>query len=144
MARVEVYGFDDLLKKFDELSKASVLDEAAKRVIDKTSQVVAREMAAAISSREYGEYATGSVSRSIRPTKAKINSYGAYSVAKPTGRDGRGVRNAEKAAYLEYGAKNLPARPWRDKAVRAAEEKALPVMEEAICEELGIERDNQL
>lgn len=139
MASFRVEGFDDLIKKLNKLSDKAKIDEAAKKAVNEAKGVVADSMKAAIRASEYGPRSIGSVAKSIQPTEGKVNSYGVYSVARPTGRDDKGVRNGEKAAYLEYGTSNMSARPWRSKAVSDAEPKAQKIVENVIRKEMELE-----
>ena len=140
MARVDVSGVDEVMTMFKELADQQKVNEAAVKAVNKATPALTREMSAAIASREYGPYATGSVSRSVRATRAKTNAYGVFSVAKPTGVDEKGTRNAEKAAYLQYGTPNMAARPWAETAVRMGEEKAAPILEDTFLDEMGIQK----
>ena len=137
MASLSITGFDDVLKMLDKYSKKQNVDEVAKKAVDAAKVKVVSTMKAAVGSSERGPYSTGSIASSIQPTHAKVNSYGAYSVARPTGRDSKGVRNGEKAAYLEYGTPKTPARPWRTKAAKAAENPCMKIMEQIVAKELG-------
>ena len=106
---IQINGFDNLIKELDKLSKKAYVDEVTKKAVNAAKDVVASSMRSAIASSEYGPRSTGSVAASVVATDAKVNSYGTYSVAKPTGRDEEGKRNGEKAAYLEYGSPKKPA-----------------------------------
>lgn len=139
MAHIEYDGFDEVLKKLDKLSKKSEVDEIAKKAVDQAKDIVANSMRSALSSSEYGPRSTGSIAASVKPTESKINSYGAYSVARPTGRDARGMRNGEKAAYLEYGTPHMAARPWRGRATSSAEGPAKTAMENVLRAEMELE-----
>lgn len=144
MGRLEITGMDDLLKKLDNLSDRGKVEEIAKKAVAAAQPLNEAAMRSAIASVEHGPYATGSVSGSVTSTEAKINSYGAYAVARPTGRDAKGVRNGEKAAYLQYGSprdgpKKLAARPWRQRAVNSAEGPCRTRMEEVLKAEMGLE-----
>lgn len=137
MARMGAHGLDALIEKLEKLSDKSRVDEIAKKAVNAAKDVVASSMRSAIASSEYGPRSTGSVAASVVATDAKVNSYGTYSVAKPTGRDEEGKRNGEKAAYLEYGSPKMAARPWRAKAVSAAEGSCVKIMEQVIKSEMG-------
>lgn len=117
------------------------VNQAAVKAVDAASPGVAAEMSSAIAGVEHGSYATGSVSQSVKATKAKTNAYGVFSASRPTGRDKKGKRNAEKAAYLQYGTPTMPARPWAEKAARKAEEKAAETLENVFCETMGIGKE---
>lgn len=137
MASLKVTGFDDVLKMLDKLSRKQNVDAAAKKAVEAAKGKLVSATKAAVSSSERGPHATGSVAASITATASKINAYGAYSVARPTGRDKKGERNGAKAAYLEYGTPRMAARPWRAKAVAAAEGPCRKIMEEVVTKELG-------
>lgn len=141
MARLDVTGIDDLLSDFNRWSDPVAVNQAAVKAVDAASPGVAAEMSSAIAGVEHGPYATGSVSRSVKATKAKTNAYGVFSASRPTGRDKKGKRNAEKAAYLQYGTPTMPARPWAEKATRKAEEKAAETLENVFCDAMGIDRE---
>lgn len=137
MAHLDVSGMDDVLNMLDKLSKKQNVDNAAKKAVEAAKGKLTSATKASLSASETGPHATGSVSASIQATSAKINAYGAYSVARPTGRDAKGVRNGEKAAYLEYGTPKMAARPWRARAIASAEGPCTKIMEEVIAKEFG-------
>lgn len=139
MATLNITGMDELLKKLEKLSNQSEVENIAKKAVTAAQPINESAMRSAIAGVEYGPYATGSVSASISSTETKVNSYGVYAVALPTGRDAKGVRNAEKAAYLQYGAPNMSARPWRQSAVNAAEGACVKAMEEVIRSEMELD-----
>lgn len=139
MASITVNGFDEIIEKLDKLSQKAKVDEIAMKAVNEAKGIVANSMSNAISGSEYGPRSTGSVAASIEPTEAKVNSYGVYSVARPTGRDSKGMRNGEKAAYLEYGTHRMVARPWRSRAVSGVEGQAQKIMEEIVKAEMELE-----
>lgn len=139
MASIRINGFDDVLKMLDKLSDKSHVDNIAKGAVDAAKDIVASAMSSAIAASEHGPKSTGSVAGSIQATASKINSYGAYSVAKPTGTHPSGKRNAAVAAYLEYGASNLGARPWRSRAASSAEPGCMKIIEDYVKSEMGAE-----
>lgn len=139
MASISVEGFDDVIRKLEKLSKKDEVEGIAKKAIDAAKGVVVSSMKSAVASSEHGPYSTGSVSGSISPTDIKVNSYGVYSVARPTGRDRKATRNGAKAAFLEYGTPRMAARPWRARAVASAEGKAIKIIEEVLQSEMELE-----
>lgn len=139
MAQFRVEGIDDVLKRLEKLSDRSKIEAIAKRAVNEAKSVVSESTKSAVRASEKGPYSTGSIAASIDVTDAKINSYGVFAVARPTGRDDRGVRNGEKAAYLEYGTPNMAARPWRSKAVSNSEAKAKEIIENVVTKELQLE-----
>ena len=136
---VQLTGWDDLIKYLDKLSTKPYLDSITQKAVNQAKEVGASSMRSAIASSEFGERSTGSVAASVVTTYAKVNSYGTYSVAMPSGHDKKGKRNGEKAAYLEYGSPTLAARPWRARAVTAAKGHALKIMEEILKSEMKLE-----
>ncbi len=139
MASLNVTGMEEVLKQLDKLSKKADVDEIAKKAVEKAKDVVLEATRSAVAASEYGPRSSGSVASSIQATSAKINSFGAYSVSRPTGRDASGTRNGAKAAFLEYGTPTLPARPWRKRAAAAAEGPCIKIMEEVIKAEMKAE-----
>lgn len=65
--------------------------------------------------------ASGDMFKSIKSTGIKKNKTGKYLVVRPTGKDGKGVRNMEKLAYLEYGTYKQRATPVITPAVKESE-----------------------
>jgi len=47
----------------------------------------------------------------------------------PQGKDGRGIRNAEKAFILHYGTKRLTGSGWVDEADAICSNTVIPAME---------------
>lgn len=133
---ITVTGMDDLLRKFEKLSNPTHVEEIAKKAVKAAQPVNERAMKAAIAAAEHGPKSTGSVAASVSSTQAKVNAYGVYAVARPTGRDKQGVRNGAKAAFLEYGGKNLAPRPWRAGAVASAEPECVRIMEDIVKQEM--------
>jgi len=122
MAKFNVVGFDEVEKQFLRQSEiatkavpkmleagADVLVEAQKREIDKLF---------GISKRSKGE-----LKRSIKKSKTKLTSVDATIEVTPTGKDKKGVRNAEKGFVLNFGRSNMPAQPWMDAANAKSEDK---------------------
>lgn len=136
---IEVTGLDELLEKIEKLSDPGKVNEIAKKAVEAAQPISEASMRSALASVEHGPYATGSVSGSVSSTPAKINSYGAYAVARPTGHDAKGERNGAKAAYLQYGTPHMAARPWRQSAVSGAEGACLQVIEETIRSEMELD-----
>ena len=139
MASIELSGFDDLIRKLDKLGDQGHVEEIGKKAVTAAAPITEAAMKGALSASEHGPYSTGSVSSSVQTTTAKVNSYGAYAVARPTGRDAKGTRNAAKAGFLEYGTSRLPARPWRGKAVGSSQGAAIQAMESVIKAEMELD-----
>ena len=139
MAHIELDGMDDLLKKLEKLSDVNKLNDIAIKAVTEAQPISEAAMRAAIASVEQGRYATGSVSNSIESTPTLMNGYGIYAVARPTGRDAKGVRNGAKAAYLQYGTSRLQPRPWRQRAILAAQQPCIKAMEDVLKAEMELE-----
>lgn len=144
MAHIEVTGFDEVLKKLEKMSDLGKMNEVARKAVQEAQPINESSVRSALAAVEHGPYATGSVSGSISSTTAKINAYGAFAVARPTGRDAKGVRNGEKAAYLQYGSpkegpRKLEARPWRQIAVASAESACIKSIEATLKSELELD-----
>lgn len=140
MADISIGGFDELIQKFDKLGDQSFDEEVGKHMVDAAVPLTVASMKSALAGSESGPQSSGSVAASIVPTVSKVNSYGAYSVARPTGYDSKGVRNGLKAAILEYGTKRgFAKRPWRDKAVNSVQGAAVKAMEEVLKSEMELD-----
>lgn len=135
---ITVTGLDAVLRKLEKLSNQSHVEGIAKKAINAAKGNVVSSMKSALSASEAGPRFTGSVAASVSPTEAKVNSYGVYSVARPTGRDAKGERNGAKAAYLEYGTRRMAARPWRSQAVASAESACVSIMENVVNGEMQL------
>lgn len=84
-------------------------------------------------------YVTGAMSKSVRATKPKRNTWGWMTVVRPTGKDKNGTRNMAKACYLEYGVRkrNIPADPMRSRTVAETKEKVIKTMWETFENEVS-------
>lgn len=137
---IRVEGMDDAIRKLAKLSDQARVEEIAKHAVSAAEPLVVESTRSALAASETGPRSTGSASASVSGTGAKVNEYGVYAVARPTGRDSKGVRNGMKAALLEYGVPGkLNARPWRAKAAKSAEESAKSVMENIVKTEMECE-----
>ena len=133
---VQVTGLDELIERLEKLSDQSRVEEIAKKAVEAATPTAVSAVKSAVRASEYGPYATGSVADSITATPAKINNFGVFAVAKPTGHDRKGRSNVYKATLLEYGNSKIGARPWREKARAAGEPTCLKIMEQVIKSEM--------
>ena len=113
MAKIRMQGFDDVIRNMTSLDVSNMTDE----MIESAEPVMLKNLKAWSAS----HYADGDMYKSIKSTGIKKNSNGKYLVVRPTGRDGNGVRNMEKMAYLEYGTANQGATPVVTPAVKESE-----------------------
>lgn len=141
MAKIRANGFEEVNRMLSRLAQPDAMAikavEAAVPVVEKNLKAQIRS--AANRTDEHGRpYSTGELEQSIAATEASMNDLGAYSVIKPEGTDSKGLRNAEKLAYLEYGVRShgQEPRPVRAAAVAKSEGEALKVMEAVIGAEV--------
>ena len=139
MGSIELEGFDQLIHKLEKLGTQSYVEEVAKKAVDSASPLVESQMRLSIAASEHGPYSTRSVSGSIQTTPARVNAYGVFAVARPTGRDNKGVSNGAKAAFLQYGTPHMPARPWRQSAVNASLGPAAKTIESVLKAEMELD-----
>lgn len=144
MASMTIVGWDDMLNKLTKFSKKAYLDDVTKKAVNAAKDTVASSMRSSLSWAEAHrgngkDRTTGAVAGSVVAIDAKVNSYGTYSVAMPTGRHPSGTPNGRLAAMLEYGGHNLDARPWRASAVSMAEGPATQIMEEVLKSEMELD-----
>lgn len=143
---VTVTGLDEVIKMLEQLSDQSRVEEIAKKAVNAAAPAAAAAMRSAISAseahrqgngrRHREDRSTGSIAASITTKPAKINQFGVFSVALPTGYDAHGVANAKKAAMLENGTPQYGARPWRSAAASSAEGPCVKIMESIVKAEM--------
>jgi len=129
MARFEAAGIDDLMKDLNQLDAdriAPLMLEEAVPILEKS----VKKHAAL-------HRDTGALQKSIKPTKTKRGKDGYSITVRPTGTDEKGVRNMEKAAYLEFGTSKQRASPILSPAVRESEEAVCQKMQEVFDRETG-------
>ena len=139
--RAKVTGFEDLERMLNKLAEPEKM--AIKAVNEGTplveNSLKTRVREAANRTNAKGRpYSTGELAESIAGTSAKENDLGVYSVVKANGTDSKGLRNAEKMAYLEYGVRShgQEPHPVRGPAVAACEAKVLEIMKNVIYSEV--------
>lgn len=134
MARADVCGFEELERMLRKLSEP---EKIAIKAVDAASPILVSALKSAIASKTKG--GTGDLAGSISATSARQNYLGVFSAVRPTGNDRKGVSNASKLAYLEYGVRshNQPPRPVRSAAVAAAEGACMSIIEGIIEQEVG-------
>ncbi len=130
MARLDLSGLDALDELMNGLSDLSTdINEVAKECIDAAAPTLVEALQSNIQSAANRGYADGSLAASISPTKAKTNAYGNFAAVRPVGANARGVRNAEKLAYLEYGTAKQKAHPVIKKAIAQAEPQTKEIIQ---------------
>lgn len=124
MANFKVDFPNDLTQ---ELIKISNTDEYMLDIIDKAMPTVVDSLKAHIRARV--KDGTGTLVGSVKSTRAsKPKNGGYYAIARPVGKDKKGVRNMEKLAYLEYGTTKQTPRPL----LASTKGDVLPKVEEIV------------
>lgn len=117
----------------DFLNKLVLSDDELLDIVNSSTEIAQETIRDSLMSHS----ATGSLVNSVKPTKAKKTKYGDYiAVVGPKGKDANGVRNIEKAVYLNYGTKYQPARPWLAQAINNAQDRVTERLSEKLNERL--------
>lgn len=121
MAKFNVVGLDDIQDAMLRREAATV--EAVPEMLAAGGAVMQKAQQDEISATFKSKRSTGDMAKSIIVSKIKEISGGKRVEVYPDGKDRHGVRNATKAFVLQYGRKNMPARPWFTAAnTKAADE----------------------
>ena len=149
-----INGFDGLEKMFDKMLQAN---EIATEAVSKAAPILEESTKKAISGalasadRKGESHSTGELVAAVICDPAKLNQYGAFSVARPHGKHSSGESNAKIANILEYGHKDgyknkfgqevgfQSPSPWRQKALNDAKAKCEETMRKVVEERMGCE-----
>lgn len=145
MARIEIEGFDYLDKMLSDIGQRTV--KAVEKGMEDAIPVLTKAEQESIRRAAGGKdtYIAKQI-KGIRPIRH--NAYGMFTAVGPVGvhhtyisrktRQRVEVRNAEVAAYLEYGVKsnNQPPRPWVEPAKRGTEKQITESLQAAIDREV--------
>lgn len=130
MAQFKAEGVEDLMKDLSSLKVDMILPKMLEGAVDILEKNVKK--------RASGYVVTGAMAGSIKPTKAKRVKDG-YSISvRPTGTDGKGVRNMEKMAYHEYGTSKQKAVPILTPAVNESRAQVEIKMQEIFEREVKV------
>ena len=137
MASLKVTGMDEVEKMFDDLMNVKSL---AIKAVNKAAPILLDSAKKSVRAAANKGYATGGLENSFAATKAKNNQWGTFAEIKPVGKDNKGVRYGERAAYLEYGtvvngSVHASSAPWRKQAVNKAKTKCEDTMEKVLRDE---------
>ena len=105
-----VVGLDDLQEQM--LQRAKIAEEAVPEMLKAGGAVMQEAQRAEIRTMFRSRRSTGDLAASIVVSKIKERDNGKMVEVYPDGKDRHGVRNATKGFVLQYGRKNMPARPW--------------------------------
>ena len=110
MAKFNTVGLDDVQDAMLRRDQATL--EAIPEMLAAGGAVMQKAQQDEITSTFKGKRGTGDLARSIIISKIKEKDGGKSVEIYPDGTDRHGVRNATKGFVLQYGRKNMPARPW--------------------------------
>ena len=139
LMRVETEGIEEVLEMFDRLDANRMAIKAVDAATPTLKESLKKRIKAAANRKDKKgrPYSKGDLANSVISTKAKINQYGVFAAVLVRGKDRKGMRNAEKLAYLEYGVQGKQEpRPVLQKAVNDVEGKCISIMEDIIEEEV--------
>ncbi|MDO4553704.1 MAG: HK97 gp10 family phage protein [Lachnospiraceae bacterium] len=131
MAQFDIHGVNEFMAQLDKLGN---FDEVAPKMLEGAVPVLEKEVVKQVSA----HWVTGDMANSIKRTgvlKTKSGSY--YISVRPTGKDRKGVRNMEKAVWLEYGVRGRPAVPILTTAVLNATPEVQQKMKEVFDREVN-------
>lgn len=132
MAKFNVVGLDDVAEQM--LQRAQIVEEAVPEMLKAGGAVMQEAQKAEIKRMFKSRRSTGDLAASIVVSKIKEQGDAKMVEVYPDGKDRHGVRNATKGFVLQYGRKNMPARPWftaaNTKAADAVNDEMRRVWEE--------------
>lgn len=131
----DTLGFDDLQK---ELERIADLGNAALQMLQAAAPVLEENLKSEVQSSANKGYANGDLYGSISANKPKENAYGYCVSVTAKGTDEKGVKNAEKLQYLEYGTSKQGATEPISKAVKKSEKKCHEIMQKKFEEVAGV------
>lgn len=126
MAKFTVSGLDDVQEAMLRREKATM--EAVPEMLKAGGEVIRRAFQEETQKLNSTGRGTGDLAASMKVSAVKERGGGSYVDIAPTGTDRHGVRNAEKGFVLNYGRKNMPARPWFTTANAKAADEATAEM----------------
>lgn len=132
MAKFNVVGLDDVQEQM--LKREKITGEAVPEMLKAGGAVMKEAQKSEILSTFRSDRSTGDLAASIIVSDVKDTGSGKMVEVYPDGKDRHGVRNATKGFVLQYGRKNMPARPWftaaNTKAADAVNDEMRRVWEE--------------
>ena len=138
MAKFVVTGFDYLENLMNEAGAKSI--KAVEDGLNESIPEVKKAEHDAIERAAKKRTGTGFLKDSIQGMPVRHNAYGMFTVIGPIGihhkniKKGEYVRNAEVAAYLEYGTRKQEPSPWMQTVVNATEQKVIERLQKKVDE----------
>lgn len=129
MAGFEVTGLDDLIEDLNSLD----LDRIAPLMLEAATPTLEN----AVQKHAAVHHVSGDMQSSMKASKPKKTGDGHSVAVRPTGTDRHGVRNVDKAAYVEFGTSKQKASPFLSPAVNESEEEVCRVMQEVFEREVN-------
>lgn len=134
--RFELDGIEEMISRMEQMGKTA--DLAADKMLNAAAPILRENLKRNIKTAAVRGYATGELAGSIAAFRARQNKYGHFTVIAPVGKDKKGVRNAEKLAYLEYGVDGRQRpNPVMQKTVNESRTACLEKMQEVFNAEVG-------
>lgn len=127
MARFSASGIDGMLSDLNAME----MERIAPVMLEEATPILER----AVKQKASAHRESGAMVNSIKPTKVKRGRDGYSITVRPTGMDKKGVRNMEKAAYLEFGTEKQGATPIISPAVRETGDEVERKMQEVFDRE---------
>lgn len=131
MAQFVLNGMEELAAALDRLGR---FDEIAPAMLEAAVPILEEEVKRQVRP----HWNTGDMYESIKRTSVEVGRGGAYTICvRPTDVDRNGIRNMEKLAWLEFGAKGRAAVPVLKTAVLNAAPLVCEKMREVFRREAG-------
>lgn len=130
-ATFDIRGMDEFAAALERMGR---LDEIAPKMLEEAAPILEEE----VIRQATPHWVSGDMVKSIKKTKVTSGKRGGHYIAvRPTGRDHNGIRNMEKMAWMEFGAKGRPAMPVLTTAVLNATPAVKAKMQEVFNREVG-------
>lgn len=131
MAQFSIRGLGGLEAALERLGR---IHEIAPKMLEEAAPILEKE----VIRQATPHWVSGDMVKSIKRTKVRSGKTGGYSICvRPTGKDRKGIRNMEKAAWMEFGAKGRPAVPIITTAVLNATPEVMEKMREVFNREVS-------
>lgn len=136
MARFKVNGIDNVVKDWEKAAQES--PELCRRMLDAGALEATSVLKKHIETAKLLD--TKKMRDSVKPTKIRWELGGYYCDVYPQGKDGKGVRNAEKAFVNNYGTtgkRKVPATHFFEHATEEMAKAVPDAMERVFHREIG-------